>query len=575
VVKTELYPQRSLKSDPVNDLERTCMHNLLSSTEECVYFKDLLSRFLLVSAGWIARVSPGRPVGEVVGKTDFDFFSKEHAAAAFEDERQIMRTGEPIVGKLEQETFLDRPGNWVSSTKMPLRDEHGHIIGTFGISRDVTAQINAENALAHQALHDPVTGLANRIALMNRLSRALVTLSHHAGKLAVLFVDLDHFKEINDLYGHDAGDQVLAEVGRRLSLLSRRCDTVARLGGDEFVLLCEDIDAEDDVGRIGDRIVRTVRTPYGEDGRDLSITCSVGIVATCDPLSDPEELVHAADRAMYEAKKTGRNRYRVCDPADCSGAGADPTQPELLRAIARPELFVLYQPLFALETQLLVGVEALVRWRRPEHGIVPPDDFIPFAEEHGLMGKIGSFVLDEACRQLAEWTSRSGWPSDFTMAVNVSVSELSEPEFAQRVAETIGRHRIDPAQLCLEIRETAFAVGCGEVQESLSALSKLGVRLALNDFGTGYAMLANLRRLKVGTLKIDRGFVAQVNRSPRDGEIAAAVTVMSHALGMTAVGVQVETNEQLESLAGFGCDQGQGFLLARPMLPEAVVALVG
>ena len=539
-----------------------------------LYFKDVVSRFLLVDAGSGSRVSPGLSVEEVVGKTDFDFFSKEHAAAAFEDERQIMRTGEPIVGKLEQETFLDRPGNWVSSTKMPLHDEHGRIIGTFGISHDVTAQINAENTLAHQALHDAVTGLANRVALMNRLSRALVSLSRRGGALAVLFVDLDHFKEINDLYGHDAGDQLLAEVGRRLSLLSRRGDTAARLGGDEFVVLCEDVLADDDVGLIGERILRTIRTPFLDEGRDLSVTCSVGIVVASDPLSDPEQLVRAADRAMYEAKKTGRNRYRVCGPADCSSAGASFDQSDLLRAIVRPELFVLYQPLFALETRLLVGVEALVRWRHPERGVVLPDDFIPFAEEHGLIARIGSFVMDQACRQLAEWTSRSGWPRDFTMAVNVSGSELSDPGFAGRVAETVGRHRIEPGRLCLEVGETAFTVECGDVQDTLSALSKLGVRLALNDFGSGYAMLANLRRLKVDTLKLDRSFVARVNRSPHDREIVAAVTSMSHAMGMTAVGVQVETSEQLDSLVGLDCDQGQGFLFARPMSPEAVVSLV-
>ena len=396
MVKTELHPQRSQESEPLRGIERTCMRNLLYSTEERVYFKDRLSRFLLVSAGWIAAVTPGRAVEEIIGKTDFDFFSEEHAAAAFADEQQIIHTGEPIVGKLEEETFQDRTGPWVSSTKMPLRDERGQIIGTFGISRDVTAQIKAEKALAYQVLHDPVTGLANRAALMDRLSQGLAALERQPGRLAVLFVDLDHFKAVNDSFGHDAGDQVLAEVGRRLSQLSRNADIVARLGGDEFVVLCGALRDDDDVGLIADRIVQGIRSPYIEDGRDLSITCSVGIVVTGDPLAEPERLIRDADEVMYEAKETGRNRYRVFDSSRRILTGASRLQAELSRAIENEELFLLYQPLFSLEDRSLVGVEALVRWRHPQRGIVLPDDFIPFAEQHGLIGKIDSFVLNEA-----------------------------------------------------------------------------------------------------------------------------------------------------------------------------------
>ncbi|MGO9335143.1 MAG: putative bifunctional diguanylate cyclase/phosphodiesterase [Acidimicrobiales bacterium] len=575
MTETELHQQWSEESDTLREFMLTCMGNLLSTTEECLYFKDLQSRFLLVSAGFPARVTPGGTAEEVIGKTDFDLFSEEHARAAFEDEQQIIRTGEPVVGKLERETFHDRPHNWVSSTKMPLRDEHGRIIGTFGISRDVTAQITAENALAYQVLHDPVTGLANRAALMDRLSQALATLERQPARLAVLYVDLDHFKAINDSFGHDAGDLVLAEVGRRLSLLSRHADTVARLGGDEFIVLCGALRDDDDVGLIADRIVRGIRVPYLEDGRDLSITCSVGIVVTRDPLAEPEQLIRDADGAMYEAKETGRDRYRVFDSAQRIPTGASLLETELSRAIEHEELFLLYQPLFSLEDQALVGVEALVRWRHPERGVVAPDDFIPFAEQHGLIDEIDSFVLDEACRQLAEWVAREGWPSGFTMAVNVSGAELSEPEFVGRVAEVIRSRGIPPARLCLEMTETAIVGEWGDIQETLSALSKLGVHVALDDFGTGYSSLAHLQRMKVDVLKIDRSFVAKIDRSPRDREIVAAVLAMSHALGITVVGEGIETSHQLDTLAGLDCDQGQGFLFARPLSPEAVVTLVG
>ena len=574
MVEKGLHPQQLQESEPLRDVERTCMHNLLNSTDERVYFKDLNSRFLLVSAGWLSTVAPGHSMEEVIGKTDFDFFGEEHAEDALADERQIILTGEPIVGKLERETFQDGTSPWVSTTKMPLRDERGEIIGTFGISRDVTAQVRAEKALAYQVLHDPVTGLANRAALMDRMSQALVALERQPGRLAVLYVDLDHFKEINDAFGHAAGDRVLAEVGRRLSVLSRHVDTVARLGGDELVLLCGALRDDDDIALVGDRIVQGIRAPHLAEGRDLSVTCSVGIAVTRDPFIEPNKLIRDADEAMYEAKQAGRNCYRIYDSAQGVASGTSLLRAELTHAVDEVELFLLYQPLFSLDDQSLIGVEALVRWRHPERGVVPPHDFLPFAEQHGLIARIDSFVLNEACRQLAAWASLDGWFSEFTMAVNVSGADLSDPGFARQVAEVIRRHGIKSAMLCLEITESALVDEWGHVQETLSALSELGVRLALDDFGTGYSTLAHLQRLKVDILKVDRSFVAQISKSPLDREIVAAVTAMSHALGISVVGKCIETSQQLETLAGLDCDQGQGFLLARPLLPEAVVALV-
>ena len=558
----------------MRDLELTCMRNLLSATAERVYFKDLQSRFLLVSAGWIAACAPDHTAAELIGKTDFDFFNEEHACAAFEDEQQIIRTGEPIIGKLEKETHGGHAFAWVSSTKMPLRDESGRIIGTFGISRDVTAQIRAEKALAHQALHDPLTGLPNRIALLDRLSQGLLTMERHPARLAVLFIDLDNFKEINDSYGHDAGDLVLGAVGRRLSALARRSDTVARLGGDEFVMLCGELDAHVVVRPICDRIIRSIAAPYVYGGQDLSVTCSVGVVVTGDAAADPDTLIDHADRAMYEAKKAGRNRCQVYDPAHRPRAEKNMLHSELCRAIKNSELFLVYQPLFSLKARSLTGVEALVRWRHPSGAIMPPGAFIPFAEENGLIGELGSFVLDEACRQLADWAARDGWPGAFTMAVNVSGRELSDPGLPGRVAEMVRRHGLRPPQLCLEITETALIAEVGDVQETLSALSAIGVRIALDDFGTGYSTLVYLQRLNVDVLKIDRSFVEHISRGTRDREIVAALTAMCHALGMTVVGEGIETIRQLAILAGLDCDEGQGLLFGRPLTPDAVVTLM-
>ena len=579
---------KQLKPDHRRDLDEfalVCMRNLLASAEERVYFKDRRSRFLLVSEGWLAACAPGRTAAELVGKTDFDVFGREHASAAFADEQRIIRTGQPVVGKIERETFRGRPDCWVSSTKMPLRDTDGRIIGTFGISMDVTAQIRAEKALAHQALHDPLTGLPNRIALMDRLAQALLGVERPSvsrlgvdrvqAQVAVLFVDLDNFKEINDSFGHDTGDLVLVEMARRLTALARRTDTVARLGGDEFVVLCGDLDLHATATLLASRIIQAVAVPFTEGGRDLSVTCSVGIASTSEAATEPDRLVREADAAMYEAKKAGRNRSRAYDPAHRSRAEKDTLYTELASGISHDELFCVYQPVYALQAQKLTGAEALVRWRHPGGRVVLPDEFIPLAEETGLISGIGEFVLEEGCRQLARWTARDGWPRPFTLAVNVSGRELSDPGLPLRVETVARRHGLDPGQLCLEITETALIGEVADVQEVLAALAATGVRIALDDFGTGYSTLVHLQRLNADVLKIDRSFVEQISRSRRDREIVAAVTAMSHALGMTVVGEGIETSQQLTTLAELGCDEGQGLLFGHPVGPDEVAGLAG
>ena len=556
------------------DLELLCFRNLLATPGERLFFKDLQSRFLLVSESLAGEQSHGFGVEQLIGKTDFDVFSDEHALAAYEDEQRIIQTGKPMVGKIERETFHDRDDAWVSTTKLPLRDREGRIVGTFGVSRDVTAQVMAERALAHQALHDAVTGLANRLALMDRLSQALVSLDRTHGRVALFFIDLDNFKTINDSLGHEAGDRVLVEVGRRLGRICRRSDTVARFGGDEFVLLCA-LRADEDVRLIASRAVRAIGKRFSSDGDDLTVTASVGVIVTSDPSSDPGTLLQQADIAMYEAKGAGRDGFRMFDSKLRVRALANHDFDATLRkAIDKKELFLLYQPLFSLDDQSLRGAEALVRWQHPERGVVLPGDFIPLAEERGLIASIDTFVFDEACRQLAEWVTEGSLPDDFTMAVNLSGRQLSDPALVERVASSMRSHGVLPRQLCLEITETALIGELGEATTTLANLSKLGVRIALDDFGTGYSTLAHVQRLNVDILKIDRSFVEQIGGSDRDREIIGAITAMAHALGMSVVGEGIETTRQLGELTALGCDAGQGYLLARP-LPAEQVAVLG
>ena len=550
------------------------MRNLLASPDERLWFKDLNSRFLLVSEAWLAAAAPGHSIEQVVGKTDFDIFSRPHAAAAFADDQSVILTGQPIVAKVERETFHDRPDTWVSTTKMPLRDERGEIIGTWGIARDVTAQIAAEQALVQQALHDSVTGLPNRVALMDRLQQALVALERRPGRVGLMFIDVDDFKDVNDAFGHDVGDRVLVEVGRRLGEVARRADTVARLGGDEFVLLLSYLHEDADVRLICDRVASAIRSPLSVDARQLHITGSVGVVVTDDPLIDPGELVRRADIAMYGAKRAGRNRFEVFNAeTHVPTASRSGLAVELAGAIERSELFVLYQPLFRLDDGSLSGAEALVRWRNRQRGVILPADFISIAEERGLIGQIDSFVLNEACRQVAAWEADGDLSEDFVISVNVSGRQLRDRELVDRVAAALERHAIAPSRLCLEVTETALIGELGDASRVLESLSALGVRLALDDFGTGYSTLVHLQQPRADILKIDRTFIARLGTGSRDRDIIAAVTAMAHALGMTVVGEGIETDSQRDSLVALDCDEGQGYVFAPPLGPAEIVAL--
>jgi diguanylate cyclase (GGDEF)-like protein/PAS domain S-box-containing protein len=294
-----------------DEVERICIRNLLGAREERIFFKDRDSRFLLVSAGWLAAEGQGRSLQDVIGKTDFDIFSRPHAIAALEDEQRIIRTGEAMIEKVERETFHDRADAWVSTTKLPLLDERGEIIGTFGIARDVSAQ-----------MRDWLTGLANRVALMDRLTQAILALERQAGKVGLLFLDVDHFKSINDTLGHRAGDEVLVKIAQRLSRVARRFDTVARYGGDEFVLLPTALTTAASLESIGERVLAALAADVEVDGHSLTVTASLGGVIVDDATADPNDVVDQADAAMYAAKQAGRSRFEIFRKSGGLGSSA-------------------------------------------------------------------------------------------------------------------------------------------------------------------------------------------------------------------------------------------------------------
>jgi diguanylate cyclase (GGDEF)-like protein len=421
----------------------------------------------------------------------------------------------------------------------------------------------AEVQLAHQALHDQLTHLPNRALFLDRLGQALTRLGRRRSALAVIFCDLDRFKVVNDSLGHDAGDRLLVDVAARLSGVLRAGDTAARFGGDEFVILCEDITGEQQAIEVAERLAEALRAPFMLGTEEVFVHTSMGIALASDAGARPEALIRDADAAMYRAKDRGGGIYEVFDDA-LRARAVHRLQVEhaLHRAIDRGELEVHYQPQVRMATGALCGVEALVRWRHPERGLLAPDHFIPAAEETGLIHALGLHVLEVACRQAATW--QAGGPAGVQMSVNLSPRQCLHPDLVPMVADVLASTGADPALLCLEVTETAVMEDLTAMGGVLQSLKSLGLTLAIDDFGTGYSSLRALQRLPFDVVKIDRSFVSGLHLSDQEAAIVAAVISLSHALGLRTVAEGVEEVAQVERLRGLGCDVGQGYHYARP-----------
>jgi diguanylate cyclase (GGDEF)-like protein len=432
----------------------------------------------------------------------------------------------------------------------------------------------AEHELAHQALHDPLTGLANRMLLIDRLTQALARSERRRKSVAVMFLDLDRFKVINDSLGHETGDRVLVCVADRLRRFLRPEDSASRLGGDEFVVLCEDLASERDAIDIAERLAQSVQQPIALDTGELVVTTSIGVALGKAVADSPEALVRDADAAMYQAKDGGRARYELFDSdTRVRAVKRLKTENELRRAIDAGGLRLHYQPLVRLGDQRIAALEALVRWQHPERGLLPPAEFIPVAEETGLIAPLGAWVLEEACRQSARWQQAAPEGPPLRIAVNVSVRQLDVPQFEEAVRSVLAETGIDPMTLSLELTETVLMEAAPPTLATLRRLRELGVRLAIDDFGTGYSSLSYLKRFQVDTLKVDRSFVKGLGVDPEDSAIVAAVVSLAHNLGLSAVAEGVETTKQLNHLRLLDCDLAQGYYFAYPQPAEAVEKL--
>ncbi len=463
------------------------------------------------------------------------------------------------------------------------RDDIGALVASFA-RMTATIEQQAEelrrvparlDELARQAFRDSLTNLANRALFMDRLGHALVRTERRADYLSVLFLDLDRFKVVNDSLGHAVGDQLLIEVGRRLRNCVRPEDTVARLGGDEFGVMLEGFTGAGEATQVAERITAQFERPFVVDGREVFITSSIGIALSPSPQTQPEQLLHYADLAMYRAKTSGRAHYAVHD-----GSTSAPSverldlEMDLRGAVSRSEFSLYYQPVVDLATNGIVGLEALIRWAHPRRGLLLPANFITLTEETGLIVPIGRWVLGEACRQIREWEHLVTMDPPLAVSVNLSAKQVHQATLLREVMEVLHASGLPPSRLILEITESVIMDDEPAMLERLTALQGLGVRLALDDFGTGYSPLKYLKCFPADVLKIDQSFVRGVGDRPDDTAIVRAVIAVAKSLQLRVAAEGIETEQQAEQLRVMGCDYGQGFFFARPLPPKHIPALL-
>ncbi len=502
---------------------------------------------------------------EVLRQAAWDFYVKpedREAALAKLLERQSLTNYELCLKR------KDGSHVWVLQNENLVEGRDGLLSVIEGTAIDITERKRAEEQVKHLAFHDPLTNLPNRLLFNDRLTLAVAQAHRHSQRLAVLFLDLDRFKVINDSLGHSVGDELLRQVAERIQEYVREGDTVARLGGDEFTLLVPGITAEEDAAKIARKICEAIHDPFWIDGRELFVTTSVGVSVYPSDGHDAETLVRNADSAMYRAKDQGRDNYQLYTPAmNAKAVERLSLESRLRQAVANDELELHFQPFIDLKTAEVLGAEALIRWRHPELGLIPPGDFIPIAELSGLIVPIGEWVLRTACAEARKW-HKKGFPA-LTVSVNLSSRQFQQTDLVSQVTHALEETGLQPDKLDLEITESNAMQNAEHSINTLWGLKKQGVRISMDDFGTGYSSLNYLKRFPIDRIKLDQSFVRDLPSDKDDAAIAMAVIAMGRSLELVVIAEGVETEEQLAFLKGHDCDQLQGFLLSRPLPAEA------
>lgn len=456
---------------------------------------------------------------------------------------------------------------WVVIRGMAVRNDSGEAIRIAGSLTDVSDRKRTEEKLAYDAVHDSLTGLPNRKKLMERLETSIKKSKNvPSTSFAILFVDIDRFKVINDSLGHQAGDELLLKVTNKLRSLIRPSDMVARLGGDEFVILLENICDRDQATQIAQRLLVQLQHPIKIAGEEIYSSVSIGIATSMAGYDKPEDIVRDADMAMYRAKLNGKSRYEIFDSSIHLGAVSQmQIEMDLRRACENNEFALHYQPIVSLISEDIIGFEALVRWNHPTRGLVPPSDFIPVAEETGIILPLGNWILHEACRQMQEWKENYSQPKDLIVSVNLSARQLEQIDLAEQISDVLRETGFDPNCLRLEITESVIMNNAEQAVITVNQLRGLGVRVSIDDFGTGYSSLSYLHRFPVDTLKVDRSFINRIGIDGENAEIVQTIITLAYNLNMDVVAEGVETLEQLNFLRQVNCSYGQGYYYSKPL----------
>ena len=567
------YDLTALKNAQAEALQqKALLSSLLKAMPDMVFLKN--TQGVYQACNPVFERFMGRSEREILGRTDADLLLPAAAAHFGRHDRQALQAWQPLVIE-DTLVFADDGYEGRFETILtPIRDLAGNTTGLLGVARDITDRKRAAQEIERLAFYDALTSLPNRRLLLDRLQHAMAAVARSGTQGALLFIDLDNFKDLNDTLGHDTGDQLLLQVAQRLNGCVRESDTVARFGGDEFVVLVESLSADPahasaEAALVASHITTTLGKPYALGDASHHSTPSIGIALFGQQTVSVDELLKHADLAMYQAKAAGRNTQRFFDPdMQAAVSNRSALEADLRRGLQEKELVLYYQPVVDGKGRLQ-GAEALVRWRHPRRGMVSPAEFIPLAEQTGLILPLGQWVMETACAQLVAW-QRSSLTRQFFLSVNVSVRQFRQPDFVEQVLGVLDATGANPERLKLELTESLLMADVEDVIARMEHLRRHGVGFSLDDFGTGYSSLSYLKRLPLDQLKIDQGFVRDLQTDPNDAAIVRTILALADSLDLAVVAEGVETTGQLEFLQRHGCKAFQGYLFGRPMTAEVL-----